>query len=314
MLKRILLLVVFLLGAFAIGTAQVEQLPVPPVAPDFRAPQKPLPELSRVGVDMNRQQPLSLRDALSMALENNKDIEVSRENVRIAEFDLHGAQGAYDPRFSTSAFYERAENPIASFLSGGQNGSTIQSDYTANARLEGQSPVLGGNYRLDFSSIRLTTNNQFTALSPQYPTALTFSYTQPLWRGLKIDNNRRQIEIARKNLSLTDAQFRQRAIDTITNVQRAYWDLVFALRSLQVQRDAVSVARTQLEHNRRLVNEGILAPIDIVAAEAQITTYEQGVFGALEEVSRAENNLKNMIAQNKQSELWTESIVPVDPV
>jgi HAE1 family hydrophobic/amphiphilic exporter-1 len=293
---------------------QIKELPVPPVAPDFRAPQKPLPELSRVGVDMNRQQPLSLRDALSMALENNKDIEVARENVRIAEFDLRGAQGIYDPRFTSSAFYERAENPIASFLSGGQNGSTIQSDYTATAHLEGQTPKLGGNYRLDFSSIRLTTNNQFTALSPQYPTALTFSYTQPLWRGLKIDNNRRQIEIARKNLSLTDAQFRQRAIDTITNVQRAYWDLVFALRSLQVQRDAVSVARTQLQHNKRLVTEGQLAPIDVVAAEAQISTYEQGVFSALEEVSRAENNLKNMIAQNQKAEIWSASIVPTDPV
>src|SRR6185436_3081688 len=136
-------------------------------------------------------------------------------------------------------------------------------------------------------------NNQFTSLNPQYPTSLTFSYTQPLWRGLKIDQSRRQIQIARKNLSLTDSQFRQRAIDTITNVQRAYWDLVFTLRSLQVQRDAVSVARTQLEHNKRVVNEGQLAPIDVVAAEAQISTYEQRVFGALEEVHRAENNLKN---------------------
>ena len=316
MLKRTFALIIFALGVHSIGMAQeqIKELPVPPVAPDFRAPQKPLPELSRVGVDMNRQQPLSLRDALSMALENNKDIEVARENVRIAEFDLRGAQGAYDPRFTTSAFYERSENPIASFLSGGQNGSTIQSDYTATAHLEGQSPVLGGNYRLDFSSIRLTTNNQFTALSPQYPTALTFSYTQPLWRGLKIDNTRRQIEIGRKNLSLTDAQFRQRAIDTITNVQRAYWDLVFALRSLQVQRDAVSVARTQLEHNKRLVTEGQLAPIDVVAAEAQISTYEQRVFSALEEVSRAENNLKNMIAQNQKAEIWSASIVPTDSV
>jgi HAE1 family hydrophobic/amphiphilic exporter-1 len=76
----------------------------------------------------------------------------------------------------------------------------------------------------------------------------------------------------------------------------------------------VAVARTQLEHNRRLVNEGMLAPIDIVAAEAQISTYEQGVFSALEEVSRAENSLKNLIAVNKQAELWSESIVPVDPV
>jgi len=297
MLKKIFAIIIFALGVHTIGVAQ-----------------KPLPEQSRVGVDMNQQHPLSLREALSMALRNNKDIEVARENVRIAEFDLRGAQGAYDPRITTGAFYERAENPISSFLSGGQNGSTIQTDYTATARLEGQSPVLGGNYRLDFSSIKLNTNNQFTALNPQYPTALTFSYTQPLWRGLKIDNSRRQIEIARKNLSLTDAQFRQRAIDTITNVQRAYWDLVFALRNLQVQRDAVSVARTQLEHNKRLVNEGQLAPIDVVSAEAQISTYEQAVFSALEEVSRTENNLKNMIAENRQAEIWNASIMPTDPV
>jgi len=314
--KRFLLLIVLALGLSSAASAQSEmqQMPVPPVAPDFRAPQKPLPELNRVGVDMNRQRPLALRDALSMALENNKDIEVARENVRIAEFDLLGAQGIYDPRLSTQAFYERIESPISSFLSGGQNGSTITSDYTGTMRLEGQSPVLGGNYHLDFSSIRLNTNNQFTALNPQFPTALTFSYTQPLLRGLRIDSSRRQIEIARKNLSLTDAQFRQRAIDTITNVQRAYWDLVFALRSLQVQRDAVAVARTQLEHNKRLVNEGQLAPIDVVAAEAQISTYEQSVFSALEEISRSENNLKNMIAQDQKAQLWNESIVPTDPV
>ena len=324
MRKGFLLVVIFALGASSVVTAQqpaaspepsnVQQLQVPPVAPDFRAPQKSLPALDRVGVDMNQQRPLSLREALAMALENNKDIEVARENVRIAEFDLLGAKGVYDPRLITTAFYERAENPISSFLSGGQNGSTIQSDYTGTARLEGQSPFLGGNYRLDFSSVRLTTNNQFTALNPQYPTALTFSYTQPLLRGLKIDNSRRQIEIARKNLSLTDAQFRQRAIDTITNVQRAYWDLVFALRSLQVQRDAVTVARTQLEHNKRLVAEGQLAPIDVVAAEAQISTYEQGVFSALEGVSRSENNLKNLIAQNQKAPIWTESLVPTDAI
>ena len=297
MQQRILLLIVFVLGACSVGIAQQ---------------QKPLPEQNRVGVDTNRPRPLSLREALSMALENNKDIEVARENVRIAEFDLLGAHGAYDPRLTTQAFYERIEIPISSFLSGGQNGSTIQSDYTGTARLEGQSPVLGGSYRLDFSSVKLNTNNQFTALNPQYPTSLSFSYTQPLWRGLKFDNSRRQIEIARKNLSLTDAQFRQRAIDTITNVQRAYWDLVFALRSLQVQRDAVSVARTQLEHNKRLVQEGQLAPIDVVAAEAQISTYEQNVFSAVEEVSRAENSLKNLIAENQKAELWAESIVPTD--
>jgi outer membrane protein len=297
MQKRILLFIVLALSSCAVVNGQSQ-----------------VPELKRVGVEMDQQRPLSLREALAMALENNKDIEVARENVRIAEFDLRGTQGVYDPRFTTQAFYERVESPISSFLAGGQNGSTIQSDYTSVTRLEGQTPKFGGSYHLDFSSIKLNTNNQFTALNPQYPTTLAFSYTQPLWRGLRIDQSRRQIQIARKNLSLSDAQFRQRAIDTIANVQRAYWDLVFALRSLQVQRDAVSVARTQLEHNKRLVNQGQLAPIDVVAAEAQISTYEQQVFGALEQVSRSENNLKNMIAKDQKAELWSESIVPTDPV
>src|SRR6267142_1638516 len=127
-----------------------QDLQVPAVAPDFHPEQKPLPELGRVGVDMDRQKPLSLREALGMALENNKDIEVARQNVKIAEFDLTGAHGAYDPRLSSSTYYERIKSPISSFLSGGANGATTQSDYTGTARLEGLTPKLGGNYRLDF--------------------------------------------------------------------------------------------------------------------------------------------------------------------
>ena len=287
---------------------------MPAIAPEFHPAQKPLPELGRVGVDMDRQRPLALREALALALENNKDIEVARHNVKIAEFDLQGARGIYDPKLTSTSYYERIETPISSFLSGGSNGATTPSDYTANARLEGQTPMFGGNYRLDFSSIRQTTNNQFVPLSPQYPTALTLNYTQPLFRGLRFDNNRRQIEIAKKNLSLTDAQFRQRAIETITSVQRAYWDLVFALRNLQVQRDAVRDSRLQLEHNKRLVSEGALAPIDVVAAEAQVAGFEQSLFSSLEEVSRTENNLKNLIAVNRQAELWELSIIPTDSV
>ena len=262
---------------------------------------------------MDHQQPLSMREALEMALENNKDIEVARHNVKIAEFDLQGAHGAYDPRLSSSSFYERIKTPVSSFLSGGENGAVTQSDYTANARLEGLSKF-GGVYKLDFSSVRQTTNNSFTALNPQYPTALTFNYTQPLARGFRIDNSRRQIKVAKKNLSLTDAQFRQRTIETITSVQRAYWDLVFALRNLQIQRDAVRDSRAQQEHNRRLVTEGQLAPIDIVASESQVASFEQSLFAALEEVSKTENNLKNLIAENRQAPIWTVSIVPSDSV
>lgn len=288
-----------------------QSLQVPAVAIDYRANEsQPLPPLSRVGVDTNEQQPLTLRQAIALALANNKDIEVARDNVKIAEFDLLSAHGAYDPRLSAQSYYERIRMPATSFLSGAAKVET--SDITGTARLEGLSPKYGGTYHIDFSSVRQTSNSQFSVLNPQYPTALTLSFTQPLVRGLRFDLPRRQIEVARKNLSLTDAQFRQRAIEVITNVQRSYWDLVFALRNLQIQRDSLNDSRTQVAHNRRLVAEGSLAPIDVVAGETQVANFEQAEFSALEDVNRAENNLKNLIAENQRAKLWNVSLIPTD--
>jgi len=279
---------------------------------DFKPDAKsPMPSLARVGVDTD-QQPLTLREAIALALQNNKDIEVARDNVKIAEFDLLTARGSYDPRLSAQTYFERILQPATSVLSGASK--VEQDDFTGTGRFEGLAPKGGGNYRVDFSSIRFNTNSAFNVLNPSYPTALTFTYAQPLVRGRRFDLPRRQIEVAKKNLSLTDAQFRQRAIEVITNVQRSYWDLVFALRNLQIQRDSLTDAREQLAHNRRMVTEGSLAPIDVVAAETQVANFEQAEFTALEDVNRTENNLKNMIAENRQAKIWNLSIVPTDQV
>ena len=89
---------------------------VPTVAPQFQKDDKSLPDLGRVGVDMLEQKPLSLKEAITLALENNKDIEVTRQNVRIAEFDLQSARGFYDPRFSGQTYYERSTVPNISFF------------------------------------------------------------------------------------------------------------------------------------------------------------------------------------------------------
>jgi len=295
------------------GVSAEQSLKVPTIATDYRAnASQPLPPLTRIGVDTNEQQPLTLRETIAMALQNNKDIEVARDNVKIAEYDLLTARGAYDPRLSAQSYFEKINSAPTSFLSGATRVET--SDLTATSRFEGLTPKYGGNYRVDFTSIRQTSNSQFTVLNPQFPTALTFTYSQPLARGLRFDLPRRQIEVAKKNLSLTDAQFRQRAIEVIANVQRGYWDLVFALLNLQIQRDSLTDARAQLEHNRRMVTEGALAPIDVVAAETQVANFEQTEFVALEDVTRTENNLKNLIVENKSAKLWSVSIIPTDQV
>ena len=286
----------------------------PPVAPDFQAPIRPLPSAERVGVDLTNQLPLTLEEAIEMALQNNNDIDTSRNDVQIAEFNLRAAKGIYDPNIISENYFESATSPTASTIGGATNGSVTAQRFFSSGGLSGFSPFAGGSYAADFNFSRLTTSNSNATLNPQFPSALTFSYVQPLLRGRRFDNNRRQIEIAKKNLSLTDSQFRQRAIEVIAQVEQSYWNLVFALRNLQVQLDAVRQARTQLESNQRLVAKGVLAPIDIVAANTQITTFEQSVYTAQEDVTRAENNLKTLLLADRTSADWSRPITPVSEV
>lgn len=297
-----------------IPPAELPQEP-PPIAPNYQAPQRPLPSAERVGVDVSDQLPLSLNDAIRLALKNSNDIDESRIDVQIAEYNLKASRGVYDPLLSSENFYERATTPTSSSLGGGgASGDVTQTEMTGSARLGGFSPWAGGAYQLDFSSTRLTTTNQNVRLNPQFPTAFTLTYAQPLIRGLRFDLNRRNIEIAKKNLSLSDAQFRQRAIEIISRVEQAYWDLAFALRNLQVQIDAVKQARLQVESNQRLVEKGVLAPIEIVAATTQVTTFEQNVFTAQESVTLAENTLKTLILPDRTEAMWSRAITPVTPV
>lgn len=286
----------------------------PPIAPDFEAPVRPLPSADRVGVDNANQLPMTLEEAIEMALQNSNDIDATRNDVQIAEFNLRAAQGIYDPLLASQSFYESATNPTASTIGGATNGAVTLKRFFGTAGVSGFSPYSGGSYSADFTSSRTTTSNTNATLNPQFPAALTFQYIQPLIRGRRFDNNRRQIEIAKKNLSLTDSQFRQRAIETIAQVEQAYWDLAYSLRNLQVQIDAVKQARQQLESNQRLVARGALAPIDIIAASSQITTFEQNVYTAQEDVTRAENNLKTLMLPDRTAVEWTRPITPISEV
>jgi len=285
---------------------------VPVIAPNYRSDERGLPDLGRVGVDMLDQRSLTLNEAIRLALENNNDIEVTRHNVKIAEFDLKAARGYHQPRLSGITSYERATAPNVSIFSSNQN--TTQGAFVGNVGVTGYVPKFGTILRADVNNQRVDTNNPISVLSPQYNAALGFTITQPLFKGRGFDQQRRVIEIAKRNLSLTDVQFRQKTIDTIVNVQRAYWDLAFALRNLQVQRDGVKDAKDQYDHNKRLVEEGQLAPIDIVASETQVAIFEQAVYEALSIVGQAENALKNLISPNKGAKIWSESVTPVDPV
>jgi outer membrane protein TolC len=269
---------------------------------------------ARVGIDATTTAPITLQEAIRLALENNNDISTSRIDVELSEHDLTAARGAYDPVFKSRSRFEHSRVPVTSFF-GGTNGSSLkQTDFTSGLTFSGLSPRAGGSYEFGVSSTRLSSNNFFNDLNPSYATSFSVSYTQPLLRGRSIDDNRRRIEIAKRNLSLTDIQFRQRVTDVITRVEEAYWQLVYSLRNLQVQGEAVNQTKAQVESNRRQVAQGILAPIDVVEAEAQVKIFEQNVYAALEDVTRAENALKTLLLPDRGAELWSCALLPVTAV
>ena len=269
-------------------------------------------ELTRVGVDKAKRISLTLRDALTMALENNRDIEVERLNVQMTDFDLAGSRGFYDPALTASIFYDRRNTPVANPLAGGQNGGLLTDNVTGNMSLSQRLQNQGGLLQATFNNDRATTQNVFNAINPQFTSSLNISYTQPLWRNRVTDQGRRQILINKKKLDISDAQFRQRAIEIISQVQRAYWDLVFARRDYEIKSESVDLARTQLKHNERLVEAGSLAPADIISARVELERRNDESEATIDAIQRAENSLKSLMLQPVNSEEWQSELVPVE--
>jgi HAE1 family hydrophobic/amphiphilic exporter-1 len=266
----------------------------------------------RIGVDQTKRARLTLREAITLALENNRDIEVERLNVQLNEFDLRGSYGAYDPVLTSSLYYDHSRLPVANIIAGGPDGGLKTDNLVGNAQLQQRVPWQGGSFSGQFNNDRATTSNLFNSLNPQYTSTLNFTYTQPLWRNRLIDAPRRQIKITKKRLDISDSQFRQRAIEITAQVQRAYWDLVFARRDREIKREAVGLAQTQIEHNQRLVEAGALAPADVIAARVELERRTDEAEAAIEAIQRAENGLKALLLQPSNSEMWQAEIEPTE--
>lgn len=275
---------------------------------------RPTVDQSRVGVDSTEQLSITLEQAIEMALKNNNDIESSRSDVKIADLNIKGARGVYDPLINSQGFYESRTTPTASTIGGAVNGRVTQRQVFADLGLTGFVPKFGGSYDAVFTSARTDSTNRNATLNPQYPTSLVLTYVQPLFRNFKFDNNRRQIEIAKKNREISDSTLKLKAITVVSSVEQAYWNLAFAMRNLQIQNDTLKQSREQMESNKRLVEKGVLAPIEIVAANAQIANFEQSVFLAQETVTRAENSLKTLLLPDRAAAEWSRPITPTSPV
>ena len=269
--------------------------------------------LNRVGIQTSQTVPLSLNEAIRKSLENNNNIEVARDDVRFQETQLRSLLGAYDPALSVTPNFSRS----SSTGSGGSNDFRV--DAGVNKLFErggGSINTFFNNSQTGNNSRNNTTFNQTSGLgtssSTTYFSNLGVNYTQPLFRNFRIDNTRRQIKIQRKRLQQSDADFRRQTIDIISQVQRAYWDLVFALRNQQNQLANVNLARENLRQVEVRIGVGTAAPLARAEVNTELANREGDLLSATEQVSITENNLKTLLLRDPNAPEWTQAFVPTD--
>ncbi|MGH9880639.1 MAG: TolC family protein, partial [Pyrinomonadaceae bacterium] len=256
---------------------------------------------------------LSINDAIKRALENNNDIEIARDDVRFAETQLRAFEGVYDPIFSVTPLYDWRITPQQSALGGGARaGTTSTKTFSISPAVNKIFSTGGGNYTLRFANDHTNTSNTFSIINPYYSSNLSLTFTQPLWRNRSIDNNRRQIRIQRKRVQQTDADFRLRTIQTITQVQQAYWDLVFALRDQQNQLDNLNLTRENLRNVEAQIAAGTKAPLERAEVLTELANRESALLVAVQAVSVFENNLKQLIFKDPSTSEWSAQITPTD--
>ena len=290
------------------------QEPVAPILTDVTPrPVPPLPPLTRLGVQSDNTLPLTLNEAIRRALENNNDIEVARADVKFAETQLRSLEGIFDPVIQYTPQVNNSVRPVSTTLAGSSVGSTVTTtDINNNFSLNKQFGKGGGNYTYFFNNTRETTNSRFTTLNPFYSANQGIQFTQPLWRNRAIDGNRRQIRIQRKRLEQSDADFRRSTIDVISQVQRAYWDLVFALRDQENQVANVKLAQENFRRTEASVAAGASAPLERAEVQTELSNRISQLLTSTQLVSSAENNLKRLMLKDPLASEWSAALVPTD--
>ncbi len=293
-----------------IPSAQVPALPQ--IDAGYRAPVTPLPVADVVGVTQQPFVGISAADAVAMALMRNTDLALSQSNRRVGGYEIVSAQGAYDVRFLLQPSYNyQVSAPLSPFASGPGSGPITQTTLGLNGAFTGQLPG-GTQYSVGLNGSGIRSNNTSNGFNPYLPTAVSFDLTQPLLRG-QFSAARRQLALAKINgASLTDATLLQ-ASTTIANVLDTYWDLVAAWRDVAIQTESLREAKAQSESNARLVKRGAAAPVDVLESDTQVDVYQDGVFSALQAVSRLQNQLKELTLNDPADPIWMANLVPTTP-
>jgi outer membrane protein TolC len=251
---------------------------------------------------------LSLEETVRRALDGNADILVEKYNPQIAAQSVRGAQGYYDPLLFSTVTWSSQDREATNVFAG---ADTVKTDFNVWNFGVDQALPTGGFFRLTWDNDETDTNNTFQTLNPLYSSKLGLSLTQPLLRNFKIDSARQQIRVAKKNREISDLQFKQTVTVVVANAKQLYYDLIFAIDNLEAARKNLALAQKLLSENEIRVKVGTMAPLDVVSAQSEVASREEGVIVAENQLFEAEDALKQVLF-TRNPDTWATRIVPTD--
>jgi outer membrane protein len=268
---------------------------------------------------------LSLQEAVELALENSMDIVVQRYNPWFADAGIlkasaggfggttpgavYGGSSAnnpllsYDPLLTTTLTIDDRNIPVNNALTSG-TGTGLSSlvpltvhTSTFNTQYS-QGFQTGTTFFTVWDNTRSSSSSSQNFFNPSVQTSIFAGFQQQLLNGFGRSVNTRNIRIAKNNRKIADWAFTQQAITTVTNTITAYWELVFARGNVKVQQQAVTVAEKLYNDNKKQLEIGTMAPLDVTRAESELATNRQNLIVAQTLQLQDQQALKNAISKN----------------
>ncbi len=281
---------------------------------------------------------LSLDDAISLALENNLNISLVRFTPWIAESALllakaggvpqsgstqqvvlgAGPSASFDPVVTAEFGWSHGNFPVNNPFTSGTGTTSILGVTNNDTFLNlgySQGFHTGTNLSVTLNTPRTTTNSPQVFYNPALNPTLTATLTQPLLNGFGILPNTRYIIEAKNTIKVANSQFAQQVIATVTQTSNDYWELVYDRGNVKVQEAAVGVSQKLYEDNKKQLEIGTMAPLDVLTAESQLATDQQNLIVAQTTKLQQETVLLNDIAKGLMAkDVAGIEIVPTTPI
>ena len=249
--------------------------------------------------------PLSLNQAIRLALEKSLEIQVARRSMQAAEPDVTIERAKFDPSLNLDA-------------NGGRTVSSAGETNSLGADLSLDQPVLtGGTFSLAFNNNWTDTTSLFNELEAGssgsfYRSTLQLKMTQPLLKGGGLAANRAPILIAANNATISKEALLQKTQEIVANVEHAYWELVLQREISKVRQEALRAAHLLLEAAHAKVEQGQLAPIDVLIAESEAASREEAVVVAERAARDAQDRLRRFLTPSADMLMDESTIIPLD--